>query len=452
MLRTRFWVGPLVAVAAAAPILAIPAARQLLETRVARADGGMGGQDSPSLLSRLESRAPAPPSLAGADLTKITADESGATLALPEKRVAKLWVDPQLQRTAESLMTLHHLPESAIVMMDVQTGHILAYASHVEKGPARDLCVEATAPAASVFKIVTGAALVEVANVSPDVKECYSGGEQRIMPSDLEPDAHRDKWCTTLSGAMGRSINTVFARLAQRNLKPNQLEEFAKGFGFGSALPFDVPVQASALQMPHEPLAFARTAAGFWNTTLSPLHAATLSATVARGGEIPRAQLVAEVLSSSGSSMYTARESHPVRRAMKAETAQAVTTMMDQTVAEGTSYRAFHDGKGKSFLPNIQVAGKTGTLTDAQAQRYYTWFTGFAPSHPQPNQRQVAIAVLVVNQAVWHVKANTVAREMLRAYFAGQKAQGVTAPMLRASTTREASASAIAVAPAAKAR
>ena len=110
------------------------------------------------------------------------------------------------------------------------------------------------------------------------------------------------------------------------------------------------------------------------------------------------------------------------------ETAQAVTTMMEHTVSEGTSYRAFRDRRGAPFLPEIPVAGKTGTLTDNQAQRFYTWFTGFAPSKPTKQARQVAIAVLVVNKPTWKVKANVVAREMLRAYFAGQKVDRVSKP------------------------
>jgi cell division protein FtsI/penicillin-binding protein 2 len=105
--------------------------------------------------------------------------------------------------------------------------------------------------------------------------------------------------------------------------------------------------------------------------------------------------------------------------------------MMDRTVSEGTSYRAFHDAKRTPFLPGMQVAGKTGTLTDAEKGRFYTWFTGFAPSHPEAGQRQVAIAVLVVNGATWTVKANTIARDMLRAFFAGQKAPGVTLPAMK---------------------
>jgi cell division protein FtsI/penicillin-binding protein 2 len=126
--------------------------------------------------------------------------------------------------------------------------------------------------------------------------------------------------------------------------------------------------------------------------------------------------------------MYTAPESRPLGRIISARTAEQVTRMMENTVAEGTSRKAFHDPRGKSFFPQLPIAGKTGTLTDEKAGRFYTWFSGFAPSRPIANVEPVAIAVLAVNGANWKVKANTVAREVLRAYFAGQDVPGVTAP------------------------
>lgn len=383
--------------------------------------------------------APPAPTLKGLDLTKITLGDA-ATTPLPDGKLARLTVDPVLQKTASAIMSMHHVPEAAIVLMDVQTGKILVYVSHMEKGPLRDLNVEATAPAASVFKVVTGTALVESAGLGPETKECYSGGEQRLNERDLVPDPKRDKWCSTLAGAMGRSINTIFARSALKHLKPHTLEEHAKSLGFGGPFPFDVPVQQSALKFPEDQLGYARTAAGFWNTTLSPLHAAWLSATVARSGEPVRPVLVNDVVDEKGKTLWVAPSGLGQKRAMKIETAQQVTTMMDTTVSDGTSYKAFHDKHGQSFLPGIAVAGKTGTLTDAQQGRFYTWFTGFAPSHPYVVQvkadgdekptppRQVAIGVLVVNNPTWSIKANLLAREVLRAYFAQQKVQGVTAP------------------------
>ena len=373
---------------------------------------------------------PPPPPMPGLDLTKIGLDDKGVSAPMSDHRVARLTIDADLQRHALTVMAAHKLPEAAIVMIDPETGHVLVYASHIEGATAtRDLCSEATAPAASVFKIVTGASLVENAGLTPDTKQCFSGGEQKILASDLEDDPVRDRWCSTLSGAMGRSINTVFARLALKHLKPPVLEETARGFGFGEPVPFDVPVQPSVIHLPVDTLGFARTAAGFWNTTLSPLEAAQLSTTVARGGEPVRPMIVSAVTEANGQPVWTAAASPiTMKRAITAQTAQAVTTMMEHTVVEGTCYRAFHDGKGTAFLPGIAVAGKTGTLTDDKARRFYTWFTGFAPSKPMPGVKQVAVAVLVVNLPTWQVKANVVAREMLHAYFLQQKVPGMLRP------------------------
>ena len=345
-----------------------------------------------------------------------------------EGTAAKLTLDPDLQKTALQLMGAHRMPEAAIVVMDVATGHLLAYASHVEGGPPRDLCVEATAPSASVFKIVTATALVEMAHLGADTKQCYSGGEQRISAADLVEDPQRDKSCTTLAGAVGRSINTAIARLAKAHLSPPQLEAMARRFGYGRPLPFDVPVQTSAVRIPADPLEFARTAAGFWNTTLSPLAAAEMSAIVARGGEALQSSIVDSVTSTAGSVTWSRSETPASHRAIARETAEQVAAMMEHTVSEGTSWRAFHDARGTPFLPGITVAGKTGTLTDGDTHRFYTWFTGFAPSRPQPGERQIAIAALIVNGPAWQVKANTLARDVLRAYFAEHGAKGVTRP------------------------
>jgi cell division protein FtsI/penicillin-binding protein 2 len=368
-----------------------------------------------------------PSPIAGLDLLQLHPGADGL-VAPAEGGTAELTLDASLQSDALALMALHHLPEAAIVLMDVATGRLLVYASYVDRGPRRDLCTEATAPSASVFKIVTAAALVEEAHLGADTRQCYSGGEQRIGAIDLVDDPQRDRWCATLAGAMGRSINTVFARLAKERLAPAQLETMARRFGYGQELGFDVPVQPSALHVPSEPLEFARTAAGFWNTTLSPLEAVELSAIVARGGETVRPSLVSRVTSAHGDVVWSAPESPASHRAIARETADQLTTMMSHTVSEGTSYRAFHDGQGRAFLPAIGIAGKTGTLTSAETHHFYTWFTGFAPVKPTAGTPQVAVAVLVVNGPTWQVKANVVARDILRAYFASKDVEGVTRP------------------------
>jgi cell division protein FtsI/penicillin-binding protein 2 len=222
---------------------------------------------------------------------------------------------------------------------------------------------------------------------------------------------------------MGRSINTIFARLALKGLKPAELEAAAGALGFGAPVPFDLPVATSQIRLPDDSLGFARTAAGFWNTTLSPLEGAMLASTVANQGEVLRPVLV-DAVTDGTRTVYRAPPPKPLRRAVRAETAAALTSMMETTVTNGTSFRAFHDPEGRPFLPGIAVAGKTGTLTRAETRQFYTWFVGFAPSRSP----EIALAVLVVNRPKWRVKANVVARDVLRAYFAGKGFSGVSRP------------------------
>ena len=363
------------------------------------------------------------------DLTKITTDGSKVFAPTANEGTAELSIDPDVQRAALQVMRHYEIPEASVVLMDARTGRVIVYANHLQGKPTQDLAARAEAPSASVFKVVTGTALVAEAHHTPQDRSCYIGGESRITERELQPDPKRDKYCTTLAGAMGRSINTVFARYALADLKPEVLERTARSMHYGAALPFDVPVEPSQIKLPADSLGYARTAAGFWNTTLSPVHAAWISATLARGGEGVRPRVVNRVTSATdGRELFVAPSAPETATVMSKDTAAAVTEMMMTTVSEGTSSRAFHDLEGRSFLPGLHVAGKTGTLTDGAKSRYYTWFTGFVPIAGETPS--VAIAALVVNGPVWKVKANVLAREVLRAYYAKQGTPGVKMPTI----------------------
>jgi cell division protein FtsI/penicillin-binding protein 2 len=370
-----------------------------------------------------------PPNLDSLDLTRMHEAEQGMVAPMVGGQ-ANLTLDRELQKAAAELTETAHARQAAVVLLEVNSGRVLAYASHIDDGPQRDLCAEASAPSASLFKIVTAAALIEDAHLGPATRECYSGGARRIVSADLVDDPAKDRWCATLAGAMGRSLNTVFARLAAQYLQPKQVDDMAHRFGYGKPFDFDVPVETSAVHIPVEPLEFARTAAGFWNSTLSPLEAAEMSAIVAHGGEAVRPRIVDSVIGPANSVTWSAPEQAIAHRVLDRDTADALAEMMTHTVTEGTSRRAFHDAKGLPFLPGITVAGKTGTLSDAGGTRYFTWFSGFAPAKPSAGVSQVAIATLVVNGPIWRTKANVLARDVLRAYFAGQGSDHITRPRL----------------------
>ena len=367
---------------------------------------------------------PAPPSLDGLDLMRLDVRPTKVTAPLSGGHVAELTLDPVLQRSVRAEMEGYRIPRSGVVMMEVKTGRVLAYASYVADGEKVDVNVRAEAPAASVFKVITGAALIEKAGLGADTEQCYHGGKSRIAPDELEDNPRRDKWCATLGIAMGRSINVVFARLAQKHITPEDLTAFGGAFGFGAPVPFAVPNQAPELKLPADPLEFARASAGFYHSTLSPLAAVGLAQTVGNGGVTLEPRIVAAVMKDREVLWKDDRPPRTVRRAVKPETAAELTRMMTQTVANGSAFKSFHDAAGASFLPDITVAGKTGTLGDPDGSRLYTWFVGFAPAEAP----EVAVSALVVNNPSWQIKAPQLARDALRAYFAKKGKKGVTAP------------------------
>lgn len=368
----------------------------------------------------------APPApLANLDMHSIALDDNGAVASAGGSRVAHLTLDPKLQLFVQKLLAKHKLPQAAVVMMEPSTGKILAYASRDQSGSTKDLNVDASAPSASVFKIMTAAALVQIGGITPDLKLCYSGGEQKITAADLKEDPKKDAYCATLAQAMGRSINTIFARLAAKKLNGADLHAIASQLGYGAPIPFDVPMTISKIDVPTDTLGFARTAAGFWNTTLSPLHGALIASTVANQGVMMKPFMVTDVVDGTNV-LYKTSSPMQLRKAIEPATAAALEKMMIETVAQGTSYKAFHDAKGKAFIPGIEIAGKTGTLNNPSPVKLYTWFVGYAPT----KNPKVAIATLVVNDPVWKVKANVVAREALQAYFAQNGAASVSLPSL----------------------
>ncbi len=364
-----------------------------------------------------------PPPLTDIDLAHIDDRREVITAPAHGRRNAELTLDPVYQQAAEAILRNGNVYEGSVVMTDVKSGKVLVWASY-NQGRPRDLAREATAPSASIFKIVTGAALVE-AGVPLSEKFCYHGGLHGVTASMLEPDEDRDKYCATLGMAMGRSLNVVFARLAKQRLDHDKLGGVAKRMGYNLDIPFDVPIDPSALELPDDELEFARTAAGFWHSKLSPFQGANIAMIIANGGEMVRQWVVDRVLDEKENVIYEApRKRQVFKRVLDEKTAWAVSQMMQQTVRNGTSFTTFHDRAGRPFLPDIPIAGKTGTLTSKDPETLYTWWVGFAPA----DAPEVAISALVLNRGPWRIKGTHVASDMLRIYFADQGKDGVRYP------------------------
>ncbi len=396
----------------------------LLPIVLGRSVGGIDLKDPLGRLSEQPGIVNAGPDLEGLNLLRLKLHPNKVTSPLRHGLTAELTLEPDLQRSTLAVMKRYNMPEAGAVLMNVKTGDVLVYASQVGGPEPFDVNVRTEAPAASIFKIVTAAALLETPGLNAQTEQCYRGGHSRILANELLDDPARDRWCASLAMAMGRSINVVFARLAQRYLTPESLTETAGAFGFGAPTPFDVKTDAPGIDLPSNPLDFARAAAGFWHTSLSPLAAASIAQTVGNGGVTFKPRIVRAVLDGEQPEWEADRDPVVLRRAVPARAAHELTKMMLQTVASGSAFKTFHDRKGNPYLPHIRVASKTGTLTRHEENRHYTWFVGFAPA----DKPEVAVSALVVNTPVWRIKGPHLAREVLRAYFAKRGYPGVSAP------------------------
>ncbi|MDW8247345.1 MAG: penicillin-binding transpeptidase domain-containing protein [Sandaracinaceae bacterium] len=377
------------------------------------------GAPPPSALAALQKAPPqksdAPNWKEGFDWKKRRIEDDRYLVDLEGGLTAVLSIDASFQAHMEGFFSRYAVPGAGFVAIEPRSGRVLAYVSH-PKNDGHDRASDASFPAASIFKIISAAALLEE-GVSASERVCFHGGERRIVLAHLEASP-LDRECATLSEALGASLNVVFARLADRHLSRERLEQVARRFGFGEALPFELPVGISKIDIPEDRLERARAAAGFWHSHLSPLHGALIAAAIARRGEMPTPSLVERVIDGQGRTIY---RSHPrvFRRVTSPELAQALAKMMELTVTRGTSRAAFHDAQGRPFIPGVRIAGKTGTLSEDRPYRGYTWWVGFAPAEAP----EIAIGVLLINRPEWRIKANQAAVEALRWFFVERKKQ-----------------------------
>ncbi|TNF34962.1 MAG: penicillin-binding protein, partial [Deltaproteobacteria bacterium] len=233
---------------------------------------------------------PAPYALPAAAIDPALAAVDGDKLVqvMDDGTRVELTLDPMLQRAAERSLEKYKVEYGVVVAIRPATGEILALAEHAELRPElRHLALQAEGPAASIFKLVTSAALLEMTDLQPDDTICTHGGLKGIGLEHLRANSRLDKKCQSFGAALGASNNPAFARWADQLLRPAQLQAMADRFLFNRRLPFLWGVAVSRARIPTgSRLGFARSAAGFEGTHMSPLHAALIVAAIANDGQM----------------------------------------------------------------------------------------------------------------------------------------------------------------------
>ena len=374
----------------------------------------------PSLPGRLDVGAPPPPGPAAdgsptVDLARMELHGDRYLAPMSDGRTAILTIDPAIQAVVEKVLRRARAPRGAVVVTATD-GRVLALAGRRTEDPTGAgegindprVALDAWAPSASIFKVVSAAALVE-AGVGKSDKVCFHGGVRSVMESNLS-DSRLDGRCADLSYGVAHSQNAIIAKLVHQHLTPAQLTDVAHRFGFDRQVALPTPAAFGRVSIPADKgVEFARTAAGFSGVELSAVGGALVANTIATGGIAAPPRLVAGYLDGTGETGTGSLPApHPVGdRVLEESVADQVAAMMTATCKDGSAARAF---AGRDKIPGVAVAGKTGTLSSNEPfYMQYSWFVGFAPA----DRPTMSISVLLGNPELWQIKAHTAARMVL---------------------------------------
>ncbi len=323
---------------------------------------------------------------------------------------------PHMQQALQDLYQ-HYRPDYAtFVAMDVDSGAVVAMMNYIkDESDLGNLALRANYPAASVFKIVTAAAALDHGKATADTIVPYNGRRSTLYKSQVL--RHRDgKWTRrpTLRTAFAESINPVFGRIGVFDLGAPLLNDYAKRFGFNTDLSYDLQIPISTSQPSDDTWEIAETASGYTErNTLSPLHGAMIASTAINDGRMRLPYVVAKMTGKNGVMLYAAEPREEV--VMQPSAAQEMRLLMQETVTRGSArnaFRKFYRGP----LADIEVGGKTGSLTGWSPEGRHDWFVGYASLY----DHKIAFAALTINKKYWTVKSSFVARKAIEAYFSEQ--------------------------------
>lgn len=320
---------------------------------------------------------------------------------------------------------LRYQPDyAAFVAMDVETGAILNLTSFIKAQEQWDnLVMRADYPAASVFKMVTAAAGLDMGKLSPSTVIPFNGKSTTLYKSQVLRHKN-NKWTRkpTLKESFAKSVNSVFGQIGIFQLGAESLRDYANKFGFERSLKsdFQLPLSKIGLDFDND-FEIAEAASGYTkDITLSPIHAAQMAAIVANDGQMVTPYMVESVVGLSGELLYKADAVHSPQKVISAAAAKQMRELMRETTRIGSARKSFRGLSRYKVYDGMKIGGKTGSLTGYSPKGRHDWFVGYA----EKDGRRVAYASLIVNKEKWYVRSAYVARQFIYNYFSKPKIIG----------------------------
>ena len=363
------------------------------------------------------------------------------------------------QALADAVQTYPGGTAGAVVVLDVNTGAVLAAASYPTYNPAifdavrldagtsltqvlndpgqplLNRAMQGQYPLGSVFKLVTMSAGLLSGSYTFESRYTSTGTWTRLgdeyTKADLKTGGHGNISYRT---AIIQSCNSCFYDMGYEldGIDPNLLPNTAMQFGLGAATGIEglTPGGEAPGLIPSPAWKLATLGDG-WATgdavnmaigqgfvLVTPLQTATMMAAIANGGTLYQPTLISRIGAGGGApeETWAARTLgqlplSPQQLAGLQEALRAVTTAPD-----GTATHRFA-GLG------VPVAGKTGTA-EAPPGNAHAWFVGYAPAAPYTladgsviAAPQIAVAVIMEHAGEGSVVSAPIFRRVIELYY-----------------------------------
>ena len=268
-------------------------------------------------------------------------------------------------------------------------------------------------PPGSTFKLITGAAALELKKITPD-EMIFDSGRHWLV--DMRNAGGEALGWINFTEALAKSDNVYFYELGRR-VGIDKLAEYAKMFGMGKKTGIAMRGEAAGLVASeeykeknyHQDWYLGDTfnsAIGQGFQLVTPLQAAMIVSEVANGGIQYKPFIVSRIDNLDGTP-------YKIFAPEQTGTLEVSKSTLD-LIREGMRNVAEESGTAGSLFAGfpVQVAGKTGTAENFSG-RDHGWFVAFAPyDHPR-----IVIAVLTEQGGFGASSSGPIVRAMLEEFF-----------------------------------
>jgi peptidoglycan glycosyltransferase len=307
---------------------------------------------------------------------------------------------------------------ASVVVIDNNTGKVLSAVDYTRETRkfGKKLAFSTSNPAASIFKVITAADLLENTEVSSQTKFTYNGKSTTLYKYQLKDKKTRWTRSQDFKKAFARSNNVIFAKAAIKNTSIQSLFSTANKFGFNEDLMQVIDFGSSILFGAQTDYNLAELASGFnKGTMMSPIHGAVIASIIANDGIMKKPHVVDSVEDEEFERIVW-KPSYILSRAISNDTVQQLQDMMEHTVKRGTARGAFRARKTRK-IRDIEIGGKTGSITGGLPYGKRDWFVSYAKPKGDAQDKGISICVMIVNVKKWYIKSHYLAKNIIQYYY-----------------------------------